>query len=168
MPMIPDKDSFPVQIDPEDVRVLCEGPKTARRICGGEYVEYPGRPQLLKTLRLKAVLVESGIFVQRPFTSFRVGRRRPGAAMADRVFRLIPIHKEARKDACQHRYACMKKRGDLARADELLAKAKQLENRASAISALEAISLRAEAQMLRVQSVCACRPFADEGTPYCE
>lgn len=59
---------------------------------------------------------------------------------------------------CQHRYACMKRRVDLARADELLAKVKQLENRASAISALEAISLRAEAQMLRVQSRCACLP----------
>lgn len=69
---------------------------------------------------------------------------------------------------CQHRYACMKRRVDRARADELLAKAKQLEARGSAISALEATSLRAGAQMLRIKSVCACRPSADEGSPRCE
>lgn len=66
---------------------------------------------------------------------------------------------------CQHRYACMKRRADRARADELLAKAKQLEAPGSAISALEASSLRAEAQILRSKSVCACRPSADEGSP---
>lgn len=95
--MIPDNDRFPVQIEPGEGRVLCEGRKTAR-----------------------------------------------------------------------NSYACIKRQVDLAKADELLAKAKQLEARASAISALEADSLRAEAQMLRIKSVCACRPSADEGTPRCE
>lgn len=69
---------------------------------------------------------------------------------------------------CQHRYACMKRRVDRAKADELLAKAKQLESRGSAISALEASFIRAQAQMLRIKSACACRPSADEGTPRCE
>jgi len=68
-------------------------------------------------------------------------------------------------DIYPHRYACMKKRRDLARADELLAKAKQLDARVSAISALEAISLRAQAQMLRVQSRCACLPSQENADP---
>lgn len=35
-------------------------------------------------------------------------------------------------------------------------------------SAQQLVAKPVEAQMLRIKSVCACRPSADEGTPHCE
>lgn len=97
--MIPDNDRFPVQIEPGEGRVLCEGRKTERRLQGGVYVECLGSPQPLKHLAVKAVLADSSIVMTRRGSVFRVGRRRPGAPRASRAFRLMPIHRAARQDA---------------------------------------------------------------------